>query len=90
MKTGLSVLALTAAVFIATLQAQAADIINEDDAAYTLLVNGEMELNIEAASEIMAFCDACSVQLKGSEDEPLNVDETTSVFISKGKLTLGN
>ncbi|WP_419797881.1 MAG: hypothetical protein ACNI26_16645 [Terasakiella sp.] len=90
MKTGLSVLALGVAMIFGAVHAHAADLINEDDMSYTVIVDGDMEVPVEAKSELQGFCDACSVQLSGSEQEPISVNEASTVIISEGKLVVEN
>jgi len=90
MKTGLSVLALGVAMIFGAVHANAADLINEDDMSYTLVIDGDMEVPVEAKSELPEFCDSCSIQLADSEDAPISVNEASTVVISGGKLAVEN
>ncbi|NVJ91888.1 MAG: hypothetical protein HWE34_09540 [Methylocystaceae bacterium] len=90
MKTGLSVLAVSAMFMGLSYGANAADLINEDDVPYIVIVNGETEVSVEANAELASFCETCTVQLDGSEEAAIEVGESTAVVISKGKLIVEN
>ncbi len=88
MKTGLSVMVFGVAMMFGAISANAADLINEDEIPYAILVDGEMELTVEAGSDLMTFCKSCTVQLVDSLEPPVSVDEASTVFISQGKLVV--
>ncbi|NVK19654.1 MAG: hypothetical protein HWE30_13220 [Methylocystaceae bacterium] len=88
MKTGVSVLAVAATVFAWATVSNAADVINEDEVAHVVLVNGEQEVTVEAGSNVLEICAQCSIQLQDSADAALNVAEDTTVIISDGKLSV--
>ncbi|MDV7339606.1 hypothetical protein RYZ26_08385 [Terasakiella sp. A23] len=88
MKTGLSAMALGVAMMFGAISANAADLINEDEIPYAILVDGEMELTVEAGSDLMAFCKRCTVQLVDSFEPPVSADEDSTVIISQGRLVV--
>jgi len=88
MKTGVSILAVAALVLGWTTASNAADVINEDDVSYVVLVNGDQEVSIEAGSNVLEICTQCSIQLQDSVEAAVNVVEDTTVIISDGKLSL--
>lgn len=90
MKSGLSVLAVSTMFMGISYVANAADLINEDDVPYIVIVNGETEVPIEASAELASFCETCTVQLDGSEEAAIEVGESTAVVINKGKLIIEN
>lgn len=90
MKTGLSVMALGIAMMLGSLPAHAADLINEDEVPYAVLVDGDMEVTIEPMAEVATVCDSCTIQLTDSFDPPLSLTPDTVVVIRDGKLVIDN
>lgn len=90
MKTGLAVLALGGALVMGSYSVQAADLINEDDAPYTVIVDNEQEVNVGPAGDVMGICKSCTLQLADSNEPAITVMEDTTVMISNAKLVVEN
>jgi putative cell wall-binding protein len=88
MKFALSLLVAGAFILSAASTSFAATVVNEDEQVHTVIVNGEQEIDIQPGTDAMLDCTVCKVQLSGSDEEAVEANETSEIFIVKGKLVL--
>ena len=77
------------AVVMPFASAHAVDVINEDDAAYPLIIAdtaGERDTVVEAAATLSGVCESCAIYLN---DEMIEAEGTQVVRIKGGKLSIG-
>ncbi|MCW8834907.1 MAG: hypothetical protein OQJ99_00910 [Rhodospirillales bacterium] len=85
-------MSILATILVASLpvSAHAAQLINEDNAPYTVTVTaktGSVTVNVDPESVIEDICDSCTIALGENSVAAKGED---AVFIRKGKLEIGD